>query len=190
MLKMTWPKRVVIALLLVVGGLYYSITTIFDASSFKQTNPNLEIRVRLISISPIGKSEFDRYLHVNAAGKTIEKKMFIDWGGASRTNLYHSPKGFYYLVGPADAHTVSEIGEIDKIDQLEAANSNGNDMVYLGTFDIAENSRFLSIARIFTFVTPDEQTECIEVRTALEEPPLFRPKFTFRSCPRASVTRY
>ena len=173
-----------------VGGLYYSISTIFVASSFKQTNPDIEIRIRLVNISPLGKSEFDRYLQVDMAGKSIEKKMFIDWGGAARTNLYHSPKGFYYLVGPADAHTISEIGEIDRIDNLEAANSNGNDMEYLGTFDIAENARLLSIARIFTFIKPGEQAECIATRTEIEKPPLFRPTFTFSSCPRANVTRY
>jgi hypothetical protein len=190
MVKMTWPKRVAVALLFLVSGLYYSISAIFNASSFKQSNPEMEIRIRMVNISPIGKSEYDRYLQVKIAGKTVEKKMFLDWGGATRTNLYRSSKGFYYLVGPVDAFTVSEIGEIGKHDQLEAANSNGDDMEYLGTFDIAENNRFLSIARIFTFISPDEQAECIETRTEIEVPPLFRPKFTFSSCPRATVTRY
>ena len=150
----------------------------------------MEIRIRLTNISPIVKSEFDRYLQVNAGGWITEKKMFVDWGGASRTNLYHSPKGFYYLVGPADAHTISEMGEIDRIDPLKSMNSNGSDMKYLGTFDIAENARFLSIANIFTFITPDEQAECIATRMEIEEPPLFRPTFTFSNCPRAKVTRY
>jgi hypothetical protein len=187
---MNWPKRVVIALLLMVGGLYYSVSTIFDASSFKQTNPDIEIRIRLTNISPLGKSEFDRYLQVSMAGTTVEKKMFVDWDGASRTNLYRSPKGFYYLVGPVDAHTISEIGEIDRADQVEAMNTSGSELEYLGTFDIAENARLLSLFQIFTFITPDEQIECIETRMEIEEPPLFRPKFTFSSCPRANVTRY
>ena len=132
----------------------------FPAHTAERTIPvaGARVSVDLYLIAPYMLAEYERYLNVTTSSGTVSKKMFSDWGGASRTSLYLTPDRRLMVLGPADNdYSISlsplQIGSILR--------QSSDDWIYLGAFDFYRDASSGRGVRVFRFLTAAEQAECI-----------------------------
>jgi hypothetical protein len=188
-----WVKITLIVLAVFVGLIllvispfiysvvYFSWVPAFSASH-TASEAGAEIRIDLYLVPPFIQAEYDRYLYVTAPSGMASKKMFIDWGGATRTSLYRTPDRKVIILGPAgDDYSIStkplEIGRVSEPPR------SSDTWVYLGAFDIYRDRSSGRGIDVFRFFTAAEQPECIPVLESFEPGAFaYRPSAHQRRC--------
>ena len=88
---------------LVVASLTYNKFVPSDQASVYIPQVNATVQVELYVNNPIGRAEYDRQLVVKTPNGKVKHELFLDWGGASRLNLYLAENGQLVIIAATAA---------------------------------------------------------------------------------------